>query len=88
MIALWKYRILNQISWHTTCYICGARNRRYRLCGGDTGCQDLIHTRARLIAIPYSAAKYGVRVDYSRYQKKFMFYWWSPKGVKSKMVRR
>lgn len=39
------------------------------------------HMRKRLIAIPYSAAKYGVRLDYSRVGKSLVFYYWSPKGI-------
>lgn len=39
MIDMWKYLILNQVSWHTTCRICGKRNRHYRYCGGAHGCQ-------------------------------------------------
>ncbi|AYN58064.1 hypothetical protein HWB90_gp075 [Mycobacterium phage Fowlmouth] len=35
---MWKYRILNQISWWTKCLICGKRNRHYRYCNGDGGC--------------------------------------------------
>lgn len=40
MIAMWKFQMLNRVSWHTCCLICGRRTRRYRYCGGDTGCKS------------------------------------------------
>lgn len=39
------------------------------------------HTRIRLLAIPYSAAPYGVRMDWSRLQGRPVFYAWTPRGL-------
>lgn len=35
-----RFAVLNNISFHTKCLLCGKRNRRYRYCGGDTGCKS------------------------------------------------
>ena len=69
----------------TCAYVAGHRK------GYDKECwycvDDRKHTRIRLLALPYSAAKYGVRVDWSRLSKQLVFYWWTPKFIHSTRFR-